>query len=218
MDLEELLKWTDDRVVANTGQHLDSLQKSILSAILNNHNYEEVAKTHHVTYDHVKKQAWKLWHILSDILGEEVKKSNVRSVLENQGISNISHLGEPVQIVSNINGYINICRGNPPSPSPPDSPHNENRSPRIDLRDAPTPAIFYSRTDELTTLKQWILESNTSLITLLGLTGTGKTALAVQLVQQIQAEFDFIIWRSLATAPSLPTLQTNLIEFLSGSQ
>ncbi|HIK11542.1 MAG TPA: ATPase, partial [Oscillatoriaceae cyanobacterium M33_DOE_052] len=46
----------------------------------------------------------------------------------------------------------------------------------------------------------------------------GKTALAVQLVQQIQAEFDFIIWRSLATAPSLPTLQTNLIEFLSGSQ
>ncbi|WP_233258379.1 hypothetical protein [[Phormidium] sp. ETS-05] len=73
MDLEELLKWTDDRVVANTGQHLDSLQKSILKAILQEHNYQEVAAQHHVTYDHIKKQAWKLWHILSDTLGEEVK-------------------------------------------------------------------------------------------------------------------------------------------------
>lgn len=64
MDLEELLKWTDDRVVANTGQHLDSLQKSIWEAIWQHQNYEEVAKNHHVTYHHVKKQAGKLWHIL----------------------------------------------------------------------------------------------------------------------------------------------------------
>ncbi|GAB4292002.1 MAG: hypothetical protein Fur0025_27420 [Oscillatoriaceae cyanobacterium] len=218
MYLEELLKWTDDRVVANTGQHLDSLQKSILKAILQEHNYQEVAAQHHVTYHHVKKQAWRLWHILSDTLGEEVKKSNVRSVLESQGISNISHLGERVQIVSNINGYINICSENPPSPSPPNSTP-QPKSQLIDLTEAPElidDAEEY-RQAELTTLKQWILDSN-RLITIYGLSGIGKSQLAVKLIPEIQTEFDCIIWRSLSNAPTFSTLQTELTQFFAPSQ
>lgn len=30
MDIQKLSKWTDDQVFAKTGQHLDSLHKSIL--------------------------------------------------------------------------------------------------------------------------------------------------------------------------------------------
>jgi hypothetical protein len=58
----------------------------------------------------------------------------------------------------------------------------------------------------------------TRLISILGLRGSGKSAIALQLIQHIQYEFDCIIWRSLRDAPPLQTLQTDLIKFLSQQQ
>jgi hypothetical protein len=58
------------------------------------------------------------------------------------------------------------------------------------------------------------LENRTRLISILGLSGSGKSAIALQLIQHIQYEFDCIIWRSLRDAPPLQTLQTDLIKFL----
>ena len=46
----------------------------------------------------------------------------------------------------------------------------------------------------------------------------GKTALTLQLISQIQHEFDRIIWRSLRNSPPLESLQTDLIKFLSQQQ
>jgi hypothetical protein len=62
------------------------------------------------------------------------------------------------------------------------------------------------------------LENRTRLISILGLSGIGKSAIALQLIQHIQYEFDCIIWRSLRDAPPLQTLQTDLIKFLSQQQ
>ncbi|MGE5656811.1 MAG: NB-ARC domain-containing protein [Actinomycetota bacterium] len=87
--------------------------------------------------------------------------------------------------------------------------------PRINLSNAPEIFSFYDRTSELSTLKQWIVKDHCRLITLFGLSGIGKTALTVQLIPQIQAEFDYIIWRSLNPAPPLELLQTNILQFLS---
>jgi hypothetical protein len=218
MDIEELLQWTDEQVVANTGKHLDSLQKAILEGIWQHQNYEEIADTHHLSYDHVKKQAWRLWKLLSETLGEDVKKSNVRSVLENRGVSSLSNFGERMQIVSNINGDITICGENTPSPSPPDPPQNKNLSPVIDLTDAPALIDSSHRTSELSNLKQWILQTGTRLIAIYGLSGIGKSALALKLIEDIQTEFDCIIWRSLSNAPTLSTLQTELKQFFGRSQ
>jgi hypothetical protein len=67
---------------------------------------------------------------------------------------------------------------------------------------APEASFFYGRIKELATLKHWILEEHCRLVTLLGRGGMGKTCLSVQLAQQIQEEFDCVIWRSLS--PSLP--------------
>ncbi|WP_366853774.1 hypothetical protein [Microcoleus sp. PH2017_22_RUC_O_B] len=47
-----------------------------------------------------------------------------------------------------------------------------------------------------------------------GLSGIGKTALTLQLIPEIQHEFDYIIYRSLRNSPPLQTLQTDLIQFL----
>jgi len=102
MDIQEVLNWTDEQVFAKTGKHLESLQKSILEGIWQHQDYYEIAENNDKSYDHVKKEAWKLWKILSDVVGEDVKKSNVFSVLEQAEIS--ENHADCLQI-----GNINIC-------------------------------------------------------------------------------------------------------------
>lgn len=226
MDIQELLTWTDERVLANTGKHLDSLQKAILEGIWQHQDYKEIADSHYRSYEHVKKEAWKLWKLLSDACGEDVKKSNVRSVLESKVISNISYstdidvlpIAKRMQIVGTINGNINICDKNTPASVPSDSPENAKRSPIIDLTDAPELIDFYNRTTELSTLKEWILQAQTRLIAIYGLSGIGKSAMTLKLIEQIQTEFDYIIWRSLNKPPTLATLQADLKQIFSRTQ
>jgi hypothetical protein len=57
-----------------------------------------------------------------------------------------------------------------------------------------------------------------SLVTLLGMGGIGKTALAVKLVESIQDQFQYVIWRSLRSAPPLEDLLPELSRFLSNQQ
>ena len=45
--------------------------------------------------------------------------------------------------------------------------------------------------------------------------GIGKTSLAAKLGEQVQSEFDYVVWRSLRNAPSLHELIPGLIRFLS---
>ncbi|HEY9638873.1 MAG TPA: NB-ARC domain-containing protein, partial [Coleofasciculaceae cyanobacterium] len=52
-------------------------------------------------------------------------------------------------------------------------------------------------------LKQWVLKERCRLALLMGIGGIGKSTLAAQLVQQIQAEFEVVVWRSLQNAPPL---------------
>jgi hypothetical protein len=52
-------------------------------------------------------------------------------------------------------------------------------------------------------------------VAILGISGIGKTAIALHLLPQIQHQFDYIIWRSLGTSPTLETTLKSLIKFLS---
>ncbi|MFB2981498.1 NB-ARC domain-containing protein [Microseira sp. BLCC-F43] len=217
MDIQEVIKWTDEQVLFNTGKRLDSLQKSILEGVWQHQNYEEIAKNNLRSYDHVKKEAWKLWKLLSDVIGEDVKKSNVCSLLEQAELSNVSSVLDCVQIGVG-NGNINICGENTRSHSPPNSPQAKNPSPIIDLTDAPELLSFYDRTSELSTLKEWILQARARLITIYGLSGIGTSAIALKLISQIKTEFDYIIWRSLGDTPTLSTLQIELKQFFSQLQ
>jgi DNA-binding CsgD family transcriptional regulator len=87
-----------------------------------------------------------------------------------------------------------------------------------DWGQAPDVSVFYGRTEELTTLKQWIVSDNCRVLALLGLAGSGKTTLSVQLGKQLQNEFDFVIWRSLRSAQAPSDFLTSLLQLFSYQQ
>ncbi len=86
-----------------------------------------------------------------------------------------------------------------------------------DWGEAPESGVFYGRTEELATLKQWIVQDRCRLVTLLGMGGIGKTAVAVKLVESLQDQFQYFIWRSLRYAPPLEDILTEFLQFLSPS-
>ncbi|BAY11996.1 NB-ARC domain-containing protein [Calothrix sp. NIES-2098] len=96
---------------------------------------------------------------------------------------------------------------------------------RTDWGEAPDVSLFCGRSEELATLKRWILNEYSTnkaipcrFITVLGLGGIGKTWLSVKLTQQLQDRFEFAIWRSLSHRPPLQELLSDLIAFLSNGQ
>ena len=221
MDVEEALEFVDHLALTTTGKHLDSLQKAILRGTWNNQKYKEIAQHHNRSEKYVKEVGFKLWKLLSVALGEEqVCKANFRAKLENLRVGNISLFGNGCIHIGNISADSSQSSKKLQSEPQDKDKFNEptsNTKPKVrqDLSDAPEPNLFYNRTSELTTLENWIL-GRTRLITILGLSGIGKTALTLQLIPQIQHEFDYIIWRSLRNSPPLASLQTDLIKFCRG--
>lgn len=105
MEIQEALQWTDNLIFARTGKHLDSLQRAILEGVWEGKGYQDISEKYHCSNDHVRKSSSELWQLLSDMLGEDVKKKNVRSLIENRIFSSFN---TGVQIGHHIN-HINVC-------------------------------------------------------------------------------------------------------------
>ncbi|RUR72269.1 NB-ARC domain-containing protein [Chlorogloeopsis fritschii PCC 9212] len=88
----------------------------------------------------------------------------------------------------------------------------------LDLGEATDVSSFCGRETELALVKQYIIQDSCRLLVICGMAGIGKTALSVKLVQEVQENFDYVIWRSLHFAPPLESILTQLIQFLSPQQ
>lgn len=84
--------------------------------------------------------------------------------------------------------------------------------------EAPDISLFYGRDKDLSVLTRWLIADRCRLITLMGMGGLGKTALATKLATQTVENFDYVIWRSLRNAPPLINVLTEAIQFLSDQQ
>lgn len=150
---------------------------------------------------YIKDTGSQMWKRLTEAFGEQVNKNNFHSVL-----TRYQH--------RNQNPY------RPETEELKDKVSNEEAiaNKHQDWGEAVESGAFYGRTTELTTLEQWIVQDHCRLVMLLGMGGIGKTALSVKLAQQIQDEFEYIIWRSLRNSPPLQDILTDLIKFLSNQQ
>ncbi|WP_333278716.1 hypothetical protein [Microcoleus sp. herbarium19] len=132
MEIPQILQSVDETVCAKTGKHLNDLQRRIIAGILNRQKYAGVAETYGYSDKHVKKVSHELLQMLSDVFGEQVKKSNLESVLERHINVTISLGNKNTGNKNNVNiGYINNCPDASASPldeSQPETPEIQQPS------------------------------------------------------------------------------------------
>jgi hypothetical protein len=134
MDIPQTVQFVDEAVCTKTGKRLNDLQRRIIAGILKNQKYADVAETYGYSDKHVKKVSHELLQMLSDIFGEQVKKSNLESVLERH-INLTITFGDENKINQNLIGIgcINNCPDSStptPEKSQPETPdfHDSNQT------------------------------------------------------------------------------------------
>ena len=182
---------------------MDDLEQEILWEAFQGHKYAKIAQERDLTEGHVRDTASQLWKILSEALGENIKKSNVRSTIERFYYSNIYHFGHDIIHI----GDIKVCSQGYPAVAK--SSEEKEKPPHIDLGLAPEISCFYGRKDELERLESWV--SCSRLILLLGLPGIGKTSLALKSI-------DRILYYSLQFSPPLTATLSHLLQVLTDSE
>lgn len=186
MDTEKIVELVSQIVYTKTGKSLKDIQVDILRGSLNQEGYIKIAHTQKRNQDSIKKEASLLWRLLSEVLGEKVTKIHLREVLK-RCLSSLSPLSS--------------------------SSDQESNSSQ-DWGEASALSTFLGREGELDTLKQWIINDRCRLIALIGMRGIGKTAVFIlgkggigktdfflKLAQEIQSEFEGVIWLSILNAP-----------------
>ncbi|MEZ2317648.1 MAG: NB-ARC domain-containing protein [Microcoleus sp.] len=217
MDVQEVLRFADEMVFAKTGEHLDDLQKAILLGVWEGQKYSQIAETSYCSEGHIRNIASKLWKRLSNVLDEEVTQSNLRSAIERRQLFIISENSGNDFFIGNVNVCKNSQSSEYPKDRSPSTPTSDTSQPqtRLDLADAPHISLLSDRTSELATLEKWIVQDKCNLAAILGISGIGKTALSLHLIQKIQHNFECVIWRSLRHSPPLETTLKNLIQFIA---
>ncbi|GAB4228019.1 MAG: NB-ARC domain-containing protein [Elainellaceae cyanobacterium] len=209
MDIDEAIAFTDALVYERAGVHLSDLQQALLreSWSWQRQSYDQIADTYGYSPTYLKHDVGpRLWKLLSEVLAEKVNKKNFRAAIERCWQAEAGRRkqeGEPGE--------------HPPqdAPSPPSPPLPLSPSPQIDWGEAIDVSFFYGRQQELAQLKEWITDDRCRLIAVLGMGGIGKSSLSVKLAQQLQNQFEWVIWRSLRNAPLLSDLLADLLHLWS---
>ncbi len=184
-------------------KYLNPPQELVFRAAWQGQSYRYLAETAGYDRTYIKGVGAQLWRMLSIATQSKVSKVNFRQVLE----------AVAARIDDREIGSL------PPS------------QPGIDWGEAMDISTFYGRELERSQLERWLVRDRCRLVAILGMGGMGKTTIAVELVQQLQAKiqldrdnptappdpdrFSCILWRSLLNAPPLKELLPELIRMVT---
>ncbi|MEM9004303.1 MAG: NB-ARC domain-containing protein [Cyanobacteria bacterium P01_F01_bin.86] len=221
LKLETALQIANQAMLAHLKRGLSDVETVILRGAWDGQTYEEIAQNSAYSDSYLRRNIGpKLWKGLSEALGETVSKPNFREALDryrsvvveppNVALPTPSAflIEDPADTGVNASEVADSAELS----APPSAPIHSDWGEALDV------SLFVGRLTEQATLKQWIVRDRCRLVLLLGTGGMGKTALAIHLGQQMQAKFDFVIWRSLRKAPPLQELLTDLVKFLAQKQ
>ena len=215
MPVTEILQLVDRLVFKHTGNHLNNLQKNVVQGIWQGKTYAEMAKEFgYDSENHIGNVSRELYKILSEQLGEEISKSNFCAAIER--LKN-SYSPNSSFFCIGINSSFNLCPLNQKN----EEIYNQGNQIKLseksyhDLTLAPKITHFYERETELQTLSQWLTPQNPRLISVLGISGIGKTTLVKKFVDRHLQQFDVIIWKSIKLSPSLDTIITDIFTLIN---
>lgn len=214
MNVTEVLQFVDQLVFERTGKHLDDVQQAVIEGSYKGQTYHEIAENNHFNKSHVGEIGGELWKFLSEVLGEDIKKTNFRSTFERlyiQSFNNCLNVGDINGVNCDHNVYNPIKFNNYNQQTQESDTNTKSKSYYHDLTLAPKIIKFYNRETELQTLSNWILNHNTPLISVLGLSGIGKSYLVRKFIDLNLDKFQVIIWKSLKYPQSLNSLITDLL-------
>jgi hypothetical protein len=80
------IAWLSQLCMDKTGHPLTDIETRILTGVLQGENYSQMAAATHRSLGYIKTVGSSLWKQLSEITGHPLRKSNLRSYLEYQGL------------------------------------------------------------------------------------------------------------------------------------
>lgn len=190
-NMETALKIVDEAVSQHLGRGLNPPEEAVIKGTWQKIGYKEMEKTTEFSRNYLMRDvAPRLWKLLSHVFDEPVNKHNFRSVIENLNadpkhseVSKIKTIPDRLESKSNkIEAYLS-------------EPWKEMAE-----------GSFVGRKAELNILKQWILEDRAQLVSILGIRGIGKKALAKELVRLYHDLFDCVVWQTFSQPVTLAEL------------
>ena len=178
-------------------KYLTPPQEMVFRAAWHGQSYRDLATTVGYDCNYIKGVGAQVWRMLSIATQAKVSKSNFRQVLADFAIEN--ELLGSIEPTSSGNYWGEA----------------------IDI------SAFYGRELERDRLDRWMVADRCRLVAILGMGGMGKTTIAIEMLQQFQADiaadpdrldpdrFSCIVWRSLLNAVPLKELLPELIRTLT---
>ena len=191
-------------------RHLTLVEESIFRGTWQGKTYAQMAAQCQYSLNYLMRDIGpKFWKLLSEAFGEEVAKTNLRVVLERRYLNGTEPLRTTPQ-VKETKAEIAVR----PTQIRIQGGKGTKTQPSKDWGSSSEVSVVYGRTEELSKLKQWTSTDGCRLIMVRGMSGTGKTALLRKLVEDIEDEYDHIIWRNLSYSPTPQELVNDLLESL----
>lgn len=79
--LDKILQVINDAVYTCEGRYLKDIEEKVLLGSLKKQKYQEIAEEHGYCTEYISQDVgFKLWRILTKVLGESVNKNNIQGV------------------------------------------------------------------------------------------------------------------------------------------
>ncbi|MBD2461850.1 NACHT domain-containing protein [Oscillatoria sp. FACHB-1407] len=211
MDAEEALRFVNE-LLSQQGKRLTDLQRFVFLGTWVGKDYQTIHREHsdRCSLDHLKRNvAYQLWKLLSEVFDEKVSKSTLQNCVH-RALQKWQQPEAPLYSLPQPELLPTAPLYSVPQPEP--------RHSIEDWGDAPSATSFYGYAQLLNSLNHVIRVNLCRLISLYGISGVGKTTIALQLALQVREQYEFVIWRSLQQAPLLADLLAELTYHLSHQQ
>ncbi|MUL38734.1 NB-ARC domain-containing protein [Gloeocapsopsis dulcis] len=183
---------------------LSKVQEIVFRQCWAGYSYQEIAKNSGYQLGYIRDVGHKLWQLLSKTFGQKTTKTNFQRVINQYQLTTSYPKAECQRSSANT---FNLS-----------TPQTSTASQKQDWKEIIDVSNFFGRTTELANLEQWIVGDRCRVVSLYGMPGIGKTSLAAFCAEQIQHNFEYLIWHNVRNAQPIRELLTEIVLFLSEQQ